>query len=246
MKYTVKYLFLLLPLLVAACADDDDEVAPNTSNSNGTPIAEGLTSNSEATDSQGNTYTVGLDQVQSDNQDPFVRKVDANGDEVWRYTYESTPVDGRAVLVTIDAEGNPWVVFTVDGGSNDNDYISKKRIQEGAFSNVYANSYGSGGGPKVSIITQIDAERGEIMKGTFVTARTNDGRTNTLEITKIGFNEGNLAFEISSSAWPPGEGTSYQRFPDITDEDRINNRFKIYYEINLALSEITEAVLLNE
>ncbi|MGD1839493.1 MAG: hypothetical protein ACFB0B_01135 [Thermonemataceae bacterium] len=241
MKHTITYTILLLSLLIAACSDDD--VDPNT---NGSPVPDGLTNNAEATDNQGNTYTVGFDQVQADNQDAFVRKVDADGNEIWRYIYESTPVDGRAVLVTIDNEGNPWVVFTVDGGSNNNDYITRKRVQEGAFSNVYANSYAMGGGLKVSIITKINAESGEIMKGTFVTARTNDGRTNTLEITKIGFNEGNLAFEISSAAWPPSEGTSYQRFPDITDEDRINGRFKIYYEMELDLSEITEAVLLSE
>ena len=75
-------------------------------------------------------------------------------------------------------------------------------------------------------------------------ARLTSGKTNTLNITKIGFNNGNLAFEISSAAWPPAAGKKYQRFPNITDADRVDNAFKIYYEMKTDLSEIVVATLL--
>lgn len=239
-------LFLLMILgFLSACNVDSDAPAPGSGDGTA-PDLSGLTANTEVTDGSGNTYSVGFDQVSGINQDPYVLKEDGSGNELWRLNHENTPVDSRAVLVTLDAEGNPWVIFTVDGGSNDAGYINKKEIETDAFSGVYANSYGSGGGAKVSIIAKLNPSTGKIVKGSFMTARLTSGSTNTLNITKIGFKDGNFAFEISSSAWPPGKGTSYSRFPDITDEDRVDGSFKVYYEMSPNLSEITEAILLTE
>lgn len=213
---------------------------PNPQNPGG-----GLTASSVAEDAAGNRYEVGYDQASSNNQNPFVRKVDASGQQVWRLTYENTPVDGRAVWVALDANQKPYVVFTVDGGSKDAGAINKKELDNpDAFSGVFQNSYGTGGGPKVSIIARLNPNNGKIEKGTFITARLTDGKTNTLNITKFGFQNNKVAFEVSSAAWPPGEGSSYERFPNITDADRIDNMFKIYYEMNLELSAIEKAVLL--
>jgi len=235
-------LILLSLLLISffSCKKEDDNPQPQSNTS------DNLSTNAEATDASGNVYLVGFDQASSNNQNPYVRKVASSGDELWRITHETTGVDGRATLVTIDSEGNPWVVFTVDGGSNSGNYINKKEIENGAFSGVYANSYGSGGGPKVSLIAKLNPATGKIVKGTFITARLTNGRTNTLNITKLGFNNGNVAFEISSAAWPPGTGTSYKRLDNITDADRIDNAFKVYYEIKTDLSEIVVATLLKE
>ncbi|EAY31854.1 hypothetical protein [Microscilla marina] len=239
--YNTLYLPILLVGLLA-CAKKDDIVDPVAGGGNTTT----LTGNTEATDAQSNQYTVGFDQASSNNQNPYVIKKDGQGNQLWKVTYENTGVDGRAVLVTVDANNVPWVVFTVDGGSNDAGYITKKQINADAFSGVYMNSYGSGGGPKASVIAQLDPATGNIVKGSFMTARLTSGKTNTLNITKIGFNNGNFAFEISSAAWPPGKGSSYVRFPDITDDNRIDGAFKIYYEIKTDLSEIVVATLLTQ
>lgn len=236
----VSFLFILSAFVFFSC-DETNEPAPNTEN----PSAE-LRADSEATDSDGNTFRVGFDQVSGNNQNPYVEKLDANGNRLWRQTYETTGVDGRGVLIALDPNGTPWVVFSVDGGSNENTYISKHFVESGAFSGVYMNSYGRGGGSKVAVLTRLNPESGRIEKGTFLAARLTNGNTNTLNITKLGFNDGNVAFEISSAAWPPGTGSSYQRMPDITDEDRIDGAFKLYYEINTALSEILVARLLRE
>ena len=85
---------------------------------------------------------------------------------------------------------------------------------------------------------------GRIERATFVTAQLSNGRTNTLSIVKLGFTDmGNVQFEVSSAAWPPGTGTSYMRMPDITDEDRVDGSFKVLYEMRPDLSEIVSATL---
>lgn len=239
MKKNLIFLSLLFLTLIS-CGDDDE------ANPSGQTVNVNLTSTSEATDASGNVYTVGFDQASSNNQNPVVTKKDASGSTVWQINHETTGVDGRATLVVIDGDNNPWVVFTVDGGSNDNTYISKKNIESGAFSGVFMNSYGSGGGPKVSLIARLNPDTGDIVKGTFVTARLTNGNTNSLSITEIGFENGNVAFKISSAAWPFGTGTSYERMPNITDADRVDNAFKVYYEMTTDLSEVVVATLLNE
>lgn len=232
--------FLFLTLI--SCGNDDEA----TPTSNGQTIDTDFNSSATATDASGNVYDVGFDQASSNNQNPIVTKTNASGNVLWQVNHETTGVDGRATLVVIDNDNNPWVVFTVDGGSNDNTYISKKDIEDGAFSGVFMNSYGNGGGPKVSLIARLNPDTGDIVKGTFVTARLTSGRTNSLSITEIGFANGNVAFKISSAAWPFGTGTSYERMPNITDADRVDNAFKIYYEMKTDLSEVVVATLLNE
>ena len=102
------------------------------------------------------------------------------------------------------------------------------------------------GGAKVSIIARLDPDTGKIDKGTFITARKNDGKTNGLRILGLEMNEGRLAFSADTAAWPPGEGTDYTRFPDITDADRIDNSFKMYYEMDTDLRTMTKAILKRE
>lgn len=230
----------LLAFLIVCMACKKKQDSPNLQNP-----STGLSASTTAQDAVGNRYEVGFDQVSSINQNPFVRKVNASGQEIWRVIYENTPVDGRAVWVALDANQKPYVVFTVDGGSNDAGAINKKELDNAnAFSGVFQSGYGSGGGPKASIVARLNPENGKIEKATFVAARLTDGKTNTLNITKFGFQSGKVAFEVSSAAWPPAEGSSYARFPNITDADRVNGSFKIYYEMNIELSAIEKAVLL--
>lgn len=245
---TLSWLLRISLWLVAlgACQSSEEEPAPSNGVPNGN-FSEGLNALTQVTDAQGNTYRVGYDQASSINQNPYVEKKDAAGNQIWRHTYESTGVDGRAILIALDESNQPWVAFTVDGGSTDNAYINKKHIESGAFSGVYMNSYGSGGGPKVSVLTRLDPASGKIVKGTFFTTRLDSGKTNSLTVKKIGFKNGRLAIEVESAAWPPGKGTSYQKYPNISDADRFSdNTFKLYYEINKELSEVLEAIIYKE
>ncbi|MDX1904814.1 MAG: hypothetical protein SFU27_11710 [Thermonemataceae bacterium] len=228
------YALLFALGIVTACKKSDNP-QPTTSPT--------LNTTTTITDNAGNTYSVGYEQVSSNNKDPFVLKKDANGNQLWKYNHESTSVDGTAYLVILDNNAQPWVVFSVDGGSNDADYISKKWVETNAFSNVFMNSYGNGGGPKVAVLAQLDANTGKILKGTFLTARKDDGKTNTFTIKSIGTNNGNIAFEAETTAWPFSTGSSYAKIPNITDADRIDGVFKVYYEIKNDLSEIVVATL---
>ena len=227
-------------LLFLGCSSDGEseenasEDIPNTD----------LTSEATTTDSNGNIYEVGFNQVSSINQDPYVRKKNANGESIWYVEHEKSEVDGRALLVFVDSENIPWVVFSLVGGSYSEDYLTVRELSNPeAFTNVYAGSYGNGGGAKVSIIARLDPDTGKIDNGTFITARKNDGKTNGLKILNLGMNEGKLAFNASTAAWPPGEGASYIRFPNSTDADRIDNSFKMYYEMDTDLKMITKAIL---
>lgn len=236
-----KLLLASIALFLGFMACTTEDTPPNTNE--GAPNTP-LSSATEATDSEGNTYRVGYNQASGNNQNPFVVKENAAGEQVWRITHETTGVDGRATLIAVDSRNRPWVVFSLDGGSNSGDYLTKKEVEGQAFSGVFQSSYGNGGGPKVSVLARLNPSSGKIEKGSFVTARLTSGNTNTLNIKKLGFKDSAPAFEVSSAAWPPGAGRSYSRFPDITDADRVDGAFKVYYEMNEDLSAITKAELL--
>ncbi|WP_340203115.1 hypothetical protein [Ascidiimonas sp. W6] len=236
--------YSLFALLVAitSCSDLDDDANVRPPE----VIDTVLITQTTATDTDGNRYEIGFNQAGPENQNPFVRKKTGAGQIIWTKIYEDSPVNGKAELIQIDDQGNVWVIFSLDGGSNESGFITQKEVEGAAFSNVYQSSYGSGGGPRVAVITRINPATGLIIKGSFVTARLNNGDTNTLRATKTGFNNGNFAFESSTASFPPGTGTAYEKYPNITDQDRVDGAFKVYYELNFGLSEITRAVLLIE
>ncbi|WP_291782973.1 hypothetical protein [Cecembia sp.] len=196
-------------------------------------------------DGQGSQYTIGFDQVSNINQDPFIHKKNAAGETVWRIRYEETPVDGRGILLGW-FEGRLFAVFSVDGGSTASTYINAHQVRAGSFTNVFQSGYERGGGPKVSVVCEIDPNNGQIIRGTFLTARLNNGNTNTLNVRKISYRNGILYLKANSAAWPPGTGTRYVRMPDIDDSDRIDNAFWLYYEMKDDFSEIIKAELLRE
>lgn len=191
----------------------------------------------------GTTYTIGYDQVSANNQDSFVEKKDSKGITLWKITHAASPADERAVLVTLDEEKNPWVVFTVDGGSYDERYITKKFTSPDAFENVYQNSYGQGGGAKVAVVAKLDAKDGKIIKASFLTARLNNGNTNAFTIHKIGVHKNQILLEAETAAWPPASGKAYQKMSGVTDEDRVNNAFHLQLSMNSNLSEILQSEL---
>jgi hypothetical protein len=196
-------------------------------------------------DDSGNQYTIGFDQVSSINQDPYIEKNSPQGETIWRLRYEETPVDGRGILLGW-FEGKLFAVFSVDGGSTLLNYINSHKAKPGAFQAVFQSGYERGGGPKVSVICEIDPQDGKIIKGTFLTARLNNGNTNTLSVRELAYHQGIIYLKATSAAWPPGVGIRYIRMPDIDDNDRIDNAFWLYYEFKDDFSEILKAVLLRE
>lgn len=244
---------------ITACSSDDKDTATATSVAPENPavapttptsqpkldleeFTKGLSATTTVTDGSGNTYTVSYAQVTSNNQNPVVEKKNAKGVRIWKKEYENTGVDGRAGLIALDENNIPWVVFSVDGGDVTDNYITKKEAESDAFSNVYNDSYQSGGGPRVNILAKLNPETGKITKGAFLIAKKDDNKTNSFGIIKLGFKGGKVAFEASTAAWPPGKGKGYVRFPKITNDDRYGNYFRLYYEMKTDLSEITEAV----
>lgn len=221
---------LLLSLLLSC--EDEEAVLPLS-----------LSDSESVTDAEGYLYTVGYVQESSNNQDAVVEKRDKAGNVLWKVTHAASPADERAVLITLDEEQNPWVVFTVDGGSYDEGYITRKFVEKGAFQNVYQGSYGKGGGPKVAIIAGLNAENGKIVKASFLTARLNSGNTNSFTIEKIGVSQGKVNLEASTAAWPPAAGKHYLQMPDITDADRVDNFFSLRLQMDVALSEILSSEL---
>lgn len=222
-------------VLLTACSDDS-----------GNPILDDdvpFVTDHFVIDAAGNTYLTGFDQVSRNNQDPFIHKKNSRGETIWRVRYEETTLDGRGVLLAIN-EGKLYAVMTVDGGSTADNSITKHQVMPGAFEGVFQAIYGVGGGPRVSLVMEIDTETGKIKKGTFITARLTDGNTNTLLVGQIGFSNGKIVLRAGAAAWPPGAGTSYVRFPNISDADRIEDAFWLRYEIEPDFSRITKADLL--
>ncbi|WPP48050.1 hypothetical protein [Catalinimonas niigatensis] len=199
--------------------------------------------NSFITTEDGTTYTVGYDQKSANNQDSFVEKRDDRGAIVWKVSHAASPIDERAVLVTLDDEGNPWVIFSVNGGSYDEGYITKKFTAPDAFENVYQNNYGQGDGAKVAVVAKLDPEDGKIVKGSFLGTHLNNGKTNSLNIKKIGVHNTEVLLDVETAVWPPAAGKTYEKMAGITDEDRVNNAFHLQLSLNPNLSEIWRSEL---
>lgn len=242
MKNRLQIIMLLFVLTsLTACGEDDND--SNATNQLSLEfLTKELSATTSVTDQQGNTYTVSYRQASSDNQNPVVEKKNAQSTQIWKKEYESVAVDGRAILIILEENNIPWVVFSQDGGDTSENSITKKEVESGAFSGVYSNSYQSGGGPKVNVLARLNPETGKITKGTFLIAKLDNGRTNGFGINKLGFKSGKIVFEAGAAAWPPGKGKSYVRFPNLTNDDRYDSFFRLYYEMKTDLSEITEAV----
>lgn len=195
-------------------------------------------------DSDGNTYTVGYDQVTPTDQDPFVRKTNGSGTQLWRLRHDETPVDARAVAIALDASDRPYVIFSTDGGSSDSDRFQTHRVEGTPFSGAPFNSYGSGGGPKVSIIARLDPATGEIERATYLRARLNSGNTNTLNATGIAVSGSSVLVDVESSAWPPAAGATASNWIRF-DETQFNDatRPALRYTLNADLTAITDAVV---
>ncbi len=245
-KHLTYHFGVIMLLFGCAVSQESNEPLPCKDIANCIPVDTELSQQTEITDPQGNIYQIGFDQVSANNQDSYIIKKDPSGQQLWKHYYDQSPVDSKGLMISIDSNEQLWAIFTVDGGSYDEGYLTKNHVETDAFKQVYASSYGNGGGPRVVVLARIHPSSGKIIKGTFLTARLNSGKTNGFNVTKMGFSNGHVALLAETAAWPPGAGRQYQKMADITDADRIDNAFHLYYEVATSLDAIESAKLIRE
>lgn len=152
------------------------------------------------------TLYTGTIQRSSDNQDPVVTRFNAAGEQVWcRDDYERTGVDGRGYGLLRTATGELYAVFSVDGGSNDFNFNA---------ANGWLSSYGSGGGAKVAVLARLNPADGASTAATFISAVLDNGRTNSLTVTGLDVDDGNIVVAATTAAAPRFTDTTRMPCPD--------------------------------
>jgi hypothetical protein len=183
----------------------------------GAPASE--PASTSVTDGSGNRYRVGYDQVSADDQDPYVIKENAAGEQLWGVYHDRTPVDARGILVVLDGQDRPYVAFTTDGGSNDADRFQANHVEDGAFGSAPFGSYGAGGGAKATVVARLDPETGRIERATYLIARLESGNTNTLVATDLAVTGSTVTVTAESYFTPPNAGAtagSWENHPAAT------------------------------
>jgi len=164
------------------------------SDTEATVIASGATS---VTFGNTTIYT-GYRQVSANDQNPILASF-TNGVQDWAITdYDTSPVDaqGRG-LGWNTTDGRLYAAFSTDGGAGSG---SHTRFNDpGRMDNAWQGSYGSGGGPKVSVIYEIDLTDGSVLGGTYLIARLSGGNTNSMSITDFDWYDGQLV--VYANSW---------------------------------------------
>lgn len=231
--------FISLIMIISLFIGCSSGIEPDDSFSSDIP----LSTSSTVTDSNGNRYETGFVQVSENQQNPFVQKYNPNDELLWEMEHDNSSIDVRGILVTVDPENRPWVVFTLDGGSSSSSYIATKSASENAFSGVFQSSYGQGGGPEVSVITRLNSENGIIERGTFLTAKLENGNTNSLIVQGIGVGDGVVRVQSESAFRPPFTGTTYSEHPEANEYGPCGV-FLSQIDLSITLDEIVESDLL--
>jgi hypothetical protein len=149
----------------------------------------------------GSNYYIGTDQVTGINQNPVLARFTGGSQDWCVDTYETTGVDGRGIGLLSTPAGNLYAYFTVDGGGSFNF----------GTSGGWLNSYGSGGGAKVSVISRIDTTNGAAVEGTFLRAELSNGNTNTLSVTQLQWDDTNQEVEVQAESFFSPLNTSGDR-----------------------------------
>jgi hypothetical protein len=134
------------------------------------------------------TIYIGTFQVSSNNQDPIVTSF-TNGSRDWTQYYDTSGIDGRGVGLLWDGVSqNLYGVFTADGGSQGGNTFGQ------ATQGGWLSGYGSGGGPKVSVLLKLNPITGASVAGTFIRAQLSNGNTNTLTPVDLDFVDNQVVF----------------------------------------------------
>ncbi|MEM6530554.1 MAG: dockerin type I domain-containing protein [Chloroflexota bacterium] len=142
------------------------------------------------------TLFIGYRQVSSNNQNPIMAAFNGNTQAWCRTDYDTSPADSRGYgLVSVN--GNVYATFTADGGN-----VTLTNFT----GNGWINSYGSGGGPRVSVVLRINPANGAPTGGTFIIARLNNGNTNSATVEAITASGSNVAISGVSAFGPLDPG----------------------------------------
>ncbi|MEL6149900.1 MAG: dockerin type I domain-containing protein [Chloroflexota bacterium] len=153
------------------------------------------------------TLFIGYRQVSGNNQNPIMAAFNGNT-QVWcRQDYDTSPADSRGYGL-VSVAGNIYATFTADGGN-----VTLTNFT----GDGWINSYGSGGGPRVSVVLRIDPNTGEPYGGTFIIAKLNSGNTNSATVDAITPSGGHVAIS-GVSAFGPLD-TSRNRRNDCTENE---------------------------
>ncbi|MEL7143468.1 MAG: DUF4114 domain-containing protein [Cyanobacteria bacterium J06643_4] len=162
------------------------------------------------------TIYIGTEQATAINQDPILRSFDpVNPANNWTQdTLETSGTDGRG-LGLLWSGSALYGIFSVDGAQNNGTDFRP------AASNATQNwlkSYGSGGGPKIAVIAQLDPTTGALLKAAHLSAILSDGKTNSLSVTGATVkNNGNLVIQAQSFSSPRRpDGTALTKNPGNT------------------------------
>jgi hypothetical protein len=141
---------------------------------------------------------VGAEQVAGDNQDPRVVRFDG-GRQVWcRDDLETSGDDGRAYGLLWSGDAL-YVAVSAVGTQGDPDGDLRRYTGSGWLTSYSDASPGGGGGAKASVVVRLDPATGAGVTGTWLTAVTADGRTNSLIVTSL-VTEGG-AVVVGTDAW---------------------------------------------
>lgn len=194
------------------------------------------------TDLAGNTFSVGFSQVTDKKQNPWVEKRGPSGNQVWRIVHDDTTADARAFAIALDADQRPYVVFTIDGGSNDANRFQTRHVTGTPFAEAPFPSYGPGGGAKVIVVARLNPDTGRIERGTFLRARLNNGNTNTMNPEGIAIVDNTVQVDVISAAWPPAAGArhnSWTRLDEALFNDPTPGRPPLRITLPLDLTELS-------
>ena len=208
----------------------------------------------EATDSQNNTYLVATDQVSANNQDAYIEKRDARGNLLWSVHHSATALDERAVKVVVDPYDIPWVVFTIDGGSTDENFMTNKYVMgEETFGNALFRGYGQAdGAAQIVVISCLNPNDGRLERTTFFMSRTSEGdidavaKTNTLLVEDFSV-DNTVNIQVHSWYLPPGIDASHSNYvfhPNATEETKTGDYWVVNYQLTRGLDQILSAELI--
>lgn len=166
------------------------------------------------------TIYIGTNQVSSINQDPIIIRFNNNGIMMWCQTkYEVSGADSRGIGLLWgggyhNRKQRLYAIFTTDGtqGTTIEDDFRRYTI------NGWLNSYGQGGGPKVSVILQINPNNGNGIHGTFLRAELENGNTNTLVVKDIKFISRNTKLQISADSYFYPLQSNRSRYTNVSND----------------------------
>ncbi|MGY6562701.1 MAG: hypothetical protein ACXITV_11400 [Luteibaculaceae bacterium] len=141
------------------------------------------------------TFFIGHRQVSALNQDPILMRFD-NGNLTWSRTdYEVTGDDNTGYGLIWDGANAFYAVFSATGTQGTPAQDFRRFATQG-----WLTSYGQGGGAKVAILAKINPENGDVDNATFLTARLQNGNSNSMQVTGLAFDEAkNL--QVSANSW---------------------------------------------